>query len=104
MLAVSDPKVPVSACRFCGTKLGPRPPGHREHRFCSAACRSAQNNLRLKRGAQIYDLLCEWKRSYKNRHLLTEISQQVAGWLEDDAVRKGETKKPKRRRKANVNT
>ena len=52
--------------------------------FCSHACAKARHNVKMLRGARIHDLLCEWRRNYKNRHKLTEIGQIVKAWLEED--------------------
>lgn len=73
-----------STCGHCGASLKGRRVGTQ---FCSNACAKSRHNVKMLRGARIHDLLCEWRRSYKNRHKLTEIGQIVKGWIEEDALR-----------------
>jgi hypothetical protein len=45
-------------CRECGAAFTAR---RASVDFCSAACRGALNNRRLKRGGQLYDLVMAWR-------------------------------------------
>lgn len=71
-----------SKCLACGK---PIKDGSKRALFCSNPCAKVYSNTRMKRGAQVHDLLVEWRRSYKNRHLLTEIGRIVKGWIDEDA-------------------
>lgn len=75
-------------CKFCRGEIPPCPI-RREVLYCSRKCRAAHYNLKMLRGASIHDLLVMWKSSYRNRHLLTQISQAVGEWVEEDRKRVG---------------
>lgn len=73
-----------SQCEQCGASLRGKPLGAK---FCSHACARSRHNTRMLRGARLHDMLVEWRRSYKNRHMLTDIGREVAKWIEEDARR-----------------
>lgn len=56
-----------SVCRECGL---PNPPSLRKIEFCSAACRLAFNNRRLKRGTEMYDLFMALRYEREKSRLL----------------------------------
>ncbi len=71
-------------CEHCCKPIEGRK-GHA--RFCGPECAKKRHNVKMLRGAKVYDLLVTWRSSYKNRHLLTQINREVKAWIDEDAKR-----------------
>lgn len=71
-------------CQECGNRISAGP---RAKLFCSAKCRLAQNNRRMKRGAELYDLFRALRRERAEAARLglwTEICRLEKQWYDED--------------------
>lgn len=76
-------------CLWCAGEV-PKSPRQRgpKREFCSPACKSAFNNLRAMRGAELYDLFRALRRERgrsKDLNLWTAICRLEEKWAEQDA-------------------